>query len=226
MNPGWRGNYLRYKSYFLNMMGRYKERTDIRVYAEILLSLATVSIFTVFALRPTLLTIAELIREIESKRQTLEKMESKIENLSSAQTLYDRERSRINILLTSIPDKPNPEIFARQIEGLSERHGSEILEITAGEAVITGKEPQSTDKKSEILKSFPEESNKVSVSATYGTSLDRYIALSNLIGDFEKSRRPAKIDMIRLETGTTEEDELILKLIIEARLPYFRNIDN
>src|SRR3989304_278866 len=102
MNPGWRGNYLRYKSYFLNVVGQYRERADIKAYIEILLSLATISIFAVFALRPTLLTIAELIKEIDTKKQTLIKMEDKIENLSSAHTLYDRERSRINILLTSI----------------------------------------------------------------------------------------------------------------------------
>jgi hypothetical protein len=226
MNPGWRGNYLRYKSYFLNVIGRYRERADVKAYVEILLSLATVSIFAVFALRPTLLTIAGLIKEIESKRQTIETMQAKIDNLSSAQTLYDRERSRINILLTSIPDKPNPEIYARQIEGLSEKHGLAVFEIIAGEAVIIGKDIQLTSKETKDSKPLPEGSTELSVSATYITSLDRYSDFSNLISDFEKSRRPAKIDIIRIKTTTSEENIKILELTIEAGLPYFRTGDN
>jgi hypothetical protein len=226
MNPGWRGNYLRYKSYFLNVVGRYKERADVKAYAEILLSLATISIFAVFALRPTLLTIAGLIKEIDTKRQTLEKMQSKIDNLSSAQTLYDRERPKINILLTSIPDQPNPEVFARQIEGFSGKHGLEIQGITAGEAVIIGSDIQETDNNTKDLIPLPEESNDLSVSATFITSLDRYFSFLNLVSDFEKSRRPARIDTIRIKTTTTEEDVKVLEFAIEARLPYFRSNDN
>lgn len=226
MNPGWRGNYLRYKSYFLNIIGHYKERADVRAYIEILLTLATISIFAVFALRPTLLTIASLMKEIETKRQTLEKMQTKIDNLSSAQTLYDRERSKINLLLTTIPDKPNPEVFARQIEGLSERHNSTILEIIAGEAVIIGNNLPTGESKTEDFKPLPDESMELSVSATYITSLERYFAFSDLISDFDKLRRPAKIDTIRVETTTLEEDSKILKLVIEARLPFYKDSEN
>ena len=107
MYPGWRNNYLRYKTYFLNVLGRYRERADVRVYLEILLSLTAISIFSVFALRPTLLTIAELIKEIESKKLTLTQMEEKINNLSQAQTLFDRERGKIVLLDTSKTSIPN-----------------------------------------------------------------------------------------------------------------------
>ena len=81
MNQSWRREYLRYKSYFLNVMGRYKERADVKVYLEILLSLATISVFAIFALRPTILTIAGLLKEIETKKETLAKMDEKISNL-------------------------------------------------------------------------------------------------------------------------------------------------
>src|SRR4030042_6279122 len=225
MNPGWRGNYLRYQSYFLNIIARYRERADIKTYIEILLSLVTISIFAVFALRPTLLTIAGLIKEIDTKRQTLEEIQSKIDNLTKAQTLYDRQRSRINILLSSIPDKPNPEIFARQIEGLSEKYDSEIFEISVGEAIIIGNDIGSISKKTNALKPLPEGSTEIAVSSIYTTGLDRYFALSNIISDFEKSRRPAKIDAIRIKTATTEDKTKILELSIEARLPYFRSSD-
>jgi hypothetical protein len=224
MNPGWRLNYLRYKSYFQNMIGRYREKSDVRAYIEILLSLATVSVFAIFALRPTLLTIATLMKEIESKRETLEQMQAKIDKLNSAQTLYDRERSRIDILFTSIPTNPNPEVFARQIEGFSEKHGLSIAEINIGEAVILGKDTKSTSSTEKGLSPLPGESLGLNVSATYTTDLDRYFSLSNFVSDFEKSRRPAKIDTIRIKTTTdTKERIKVLEFDIEARLPYFRD---
>jgi len=225
MNPGWRGNYLRYQSYFLNVIARYKERADIKAYIEILLSLATVSIFAVFALRPTLLTIAELIKEIETKEAVLDEMKAKINSLTSAQVLYDRERSRINSLLTSITEKPDPEIYARQIEGLSQKHNSNIVEITAGEAVIVGKDRKTNKKEADYVNSFPEQAQSMAVSAIFTTSLDQYVNFANLISDFEKSRKPAQIDTLRIKVITNEDSEKEIELEISSRLPYFIKSD-
>ncbi len=223
MNPGWRANYLRYRSYFLNVAGRYKERADIKAYIEMLLSLATISVFAVFALRPTILTIADLIKEIDTKRITIEKMQDKIDNLEGAQTLYDRERSKINVLLATIPDKPNPEVFARQIEGLSQKYSLNILEISAGEAVILG---TGTVKDEKGLDPLPEGSSGLSVSMGGTTGLDRFGAILGLITDFEKLRRPAKIDSIQIKTSASKEESKFLEIYIKARLPYYRiNID-
>jgi hypothetical protein len=188
MNPGWRGNYFRYKSYFLNVMGQYRERADIKAYIEILLSL-----------------------------------ENKIKDLSTAQTLYDRERSRITILLTSIPDKPNPEVFARQIEGLSDKYGSQITEITVGEAVIVGKDAPLEEGKVKETTPLPEGSTEVPVSAIFMADLNQYSNLSAILTDFEKALRPVKIDNIYLTTITTDEDIKLLSLTLEGRLAYFRN---
>lgn len=220
MSLGWRGYYLRYRSYFLNVAARYKERADVKAYIEILLSLATISAFAIFALRPTLLTIAGLIKEIESKRQTLEQMQSKIDNLTSAHTLYDRERQKINILLSAIPDMPNPENYARQVEGLIGKHNAQISESRIGKAVILGKKTAFTNK-SRNSKPLPEGSIGLNVSTSYTANLDQYISLVNLISDFENLRRPPQIDTIRIKTSTTREKEKVLELFINARLPYF-----
>ncbi len=225
MNPGWRGNYLRYQSYFLNIIARYKERADIRAYIEILLSLATVSLFAVFALRPTLLTIAELIKEIETKKTVLAQMKTKIDTLTSAQILYDRERSRINSLFASITDKSDPEIYARQIEGLSQQYNIEVSEITAGEAVIIGMGTKTEKVEVKNLDPLPEGAMGMTVSATFSTGLDQYLAFANLISYFEMLRRPAKIDTLQIRTITTEESEKAIELGIKSRLPYLINSD-
>ncbi|MCK4588646.1 hypothetical protein KAT60_02400, partial [Candidatus Woesebacteria bacterium] len=88
MALGWRRGYLRYKSYFLNVIVVYKRRKDLRMFLEITLSLVTISFFAVFALKPTLLTIAELTKEIKTKEETVAKMDEKIQNLERGQQIY------------------------------------------------------------------------------------------------------------------------------------------
>src|SRR3989344_5789127 len=224
MYPGWRNNYLRYKTYFLNVLGRYRERADVRVYLEILLSLTAISIFSVFALRPTLLTIAELIKEIESKKLTLTQMEEKINNLSQAQTLFDRERGKIVLLDTSIPQKIDPVIFARQMEGLSSKHQSQILEVLTGSTPISGEVVigSSTDSSSSSrdVEALPEGTLTFKYSIQLVSALDQFTALSNFLSDLEQLRLPSKLDSLSLST-TEIDQETFLLMRIEGRLPYY-----
>ena len=81
MAGGWRSNYLRYRSFFLNIYNVYKRRPDLKMFMEILLSLGTISFFAAFALRPTALTIVDLLEQIDEKETTIEKMDQKIQNL-------------------------------------------------------------------------------------------------------------------------------------------------
>ena len=116
MGPAWRRNYIRYKRLFLSFFSTYRERQDIKMFLEILLSLASISILSLAALRPTIITITELIKEIETKKDIIEKMDKKIETLTKAQFLYDQEISRIRLLETSIPKEPYPDAFLQQLE--------------------------------------------------------------------------------------------------------------
>lgn len=221
MNQSWRRDYLRYKSYFLNVMGQYKERADVRAYLEILLSLITISVFAIFALRPTILTIAGLLKEIETKKETLAKMDEKISNLSRAQVLFDQEKQNVNLLLGSIPEGPLPDVFARQIEGLSIRFSVPIAQISLEKAVILGVQapPPQTEQKDKDP--FPEGTNELPFSLTFSVNIDEYQSLANLISDLENLRRPAKIDEVVIITSK-EGDETLLEMAVEGRVPYYK----
>ena len=80
------------------------------------------------------------------------------------------------------------------------------------------------NEKSKNAESLPEGSVGLEVSATYSTGLDRYASLSEIMSDFEKLRRPAKIDSIQIKTDTNDKKEKVLELSIEGRLPYFKDI--
>jgi len=218
MKPSWRKNYLRRKAYFLNMLQQYNKKPDIRAYLEILLSLATICTLAIFALRPTLITIAKLLKEIESKKNTIKIMDEKITNLRTAQSLYEQEKDRITLLNISIPEKPNPDMFARQIEGLSGKHQVGISRMSVGEATILGKHSAS---KSKGAGSMPKETYGLRYSVNTSVDPNQYLQTVNFLSDFEKLRRPPKIDRLTFDIDKGEDDNKILIMSIVGKLPQF-----
>ena len=219
MNTGWRKNYLRYKTYFLDVSSKYNERADVRTYLEILLSLVTVSVFSVFALRPTLLTIAELIREIQTEKEILATVDEKITDLSQAQSLYDSQRAQIALLEFGVPGTATPDVYAKQIEGLSQTHQVAIASITTGEALVLGEQTE-TDKEQEIIVPLPGESSELHFSFKGRVELNQFQNITNFVRDFEKIRYVAKIYSAKVSTIDDQAGRYLL-LVIEGRLPYY-----
>lgn len=218
MGPaGWRKNYLRYRTYFLNIAAHYQKRTDLKIYMELFLSLATISIFALFALKPTLITIAQLVKEIESKKETISTLDKKIENLAQAQATYEQEKEKILLLETSIPKEPSPERFLRQIEALSTRDATVVLSISLGKTTILGQEqPEKTDSQLEPLPGGADE-------LSFGiTTTSIYPTLNTFLADMEKMRRPVKTDSLNFKLTETEEGT-ILKLVVNGRTPYLKD---
>lgn len=209
MGPAWRSNYSRYKRLFLTFFSRYRERQDVKMFLEILLSLITISLFSLLALRPTLITIAELIIDIESKKETVVVMDAKIEDLGRAQKLYDQEIRRIKLLEDSVPKEPAPEGFIRQIEGLSAKHAVGIISMSLEEVIILGKE--SPAQKAD---------NAEQLSFSVSTSAD-YPQLYSFLKDLEKMRRPLNVHSLSVSTSTTKE-KTFLVLVVDGISPFLR----
>lgn len=216
MGSGWRNNYLRYRTYFLNVTNQYRERGDIKAYLEILLSLITITIFSIFALRPTLLTIGELIKEVETKKETLAKIDSKIQNLSKAQLLYDRQRKNIYILNVAVPARATPEVFTQQLDAIAIKNGIKMTRINLDNGEIL---------KTEIPRDRGSEKNQVQelpFSIEARIDIDDFTKLVSLITDMENSRVITKINQLSL--ALEEEEEKFNKeivLTIEGVTPYF-----
>lgn len=209
MGPAWRGNYSRYKRLFLTFFSRYRERQDVKMFLEVLLSLVTISLFSLLALRPTLVTIAELIVEIESKKETVLQMDAKIEDLGKAQKLYDQEVRRIRLLEDSIPKEPVPDAFVRQLEGLSVKHAVGIISMKLDEVVLRG-----------IEKASQKKTGSGQLVFTISASAD-YPQLYSFLGDLEKMRRPLNIHSLTISTSTTKEGTFFI-LVVEGISPFLR----
>ncbi|KKU21916.1 MAG: hypothetical protein UX34_C0036G0002 [Candidatus Woesebacteria bacterium GW2011_GWF1_46_13] len=206
MALGWRKEYLRYREYFLNVLTIYKQKEDLRMFLEIFLSLATVSL--------TLVTIAALLTEINSKEEIVAKLDTKIQNLSTAQTLLDQEITRLPLIEEAIPQAASPETFVRQFEGLAAKNGVNLLGVSLGQVTLLG----------EVKKAPPEEGVTPLPEDTLGISFSVSIAgnYSNLLGflaDLEKLRRPLAIDTTGITATETDEGKTLV-ILVSGRAPY------
>lgn len=217
MALGWRKDYLRYRSFFLNVLNLYKRKEDLRMFLEIILSLVTISFFSIFALRPTFLTISALLKEINTKKETIAKMDTKIKNLQTAQNILDQESLRIPILDLSVPTIPQPQILVHQIEGSALNAQVQVLGIRIEETPLKGNAPVNT----QVAKAdpnFPAESESMgfSVSAT-GNFRNLFSFLKNL----ENLRNPIKVDVLGINLTRGDEGN-ILTLVITGKVPYLK----
>ncbi len=216
MALGWRKDYLRYRSYFLNILNIYKQRKDLKMFLEVLLTLATISFFAAFALRPTVLTIIALFKEIENKEQTLAQMGTKIENLQQAQTLFLQEEARIGLIKTTIPDIPAPDAFVRQVEGIAANYPVNLLGISISEVTLTGEEKEK--RAAGELEKLPEDAKAVSFSMSVAGD---YPTIINFLSAVENMRRPIKIDAVNVLSPELEETQNLV-LVITGRTPYLK----
>ena len=213
---GWRKDYLRYRAYFLNIVNVYNRRPDLKSFLELILTLGAISFFAFFALKPTLLTVIELLKEIEAKEETISKMDTKIQNLQQAQTLYIQEEAKIELLKTAVPDKPAPDLFVRQVEGLATSYPVNLLGITIGEVTLLGEEKEQRSK--EELAPLPENSKGITFSISIAGG---YQGVSNFLSALEDMRRPIKIDALNILSPKLEETQNLV-LVVTGRTPYLK----
>ena len=173
------------------------------MFMEIILSLVTISFFSIFAIRPTFLTISTLLKEISTKKETVIKMDTKIKNLQTAQKILDQESLRIPILELSVPPFPQPQIFVHQVEGIASTTQAIVLGIRIDETSLKG-----------VVPVKDQEAMGFSVSAT-GSFQSLFSFLKNL----ENLRSPVKIDILGINLSKKEEGNT-LTLIVTGKVPY------
>ena len=208
----WREQYGHYRKYLTNFVSLYKRRDDVKMFMELLLSLGAIALFSFFAIKPTFLTIAQLLRDIDAKNETISQLDQKIQNLSQGQTICTQNRSAISLLDTAVPENPAADVYLRQIEGVAKRNGTTVLGVSTGEAVIEGVDET---KKEEL----PEGAHalEISVSIT-GT----YQSLQAFLKDVENLLRPISVDSAAVSATTQEAQTTKIVLVVTGRIPYIR----
>lgn len=98
---------------------------------ELFLSVAAVLFFALFAIRPTLLTMSDLIKELEDKRALDTQLAQKIAALSAAQENYSQLQNRLFVLEEALPRGVDVAHTLKIIEKAASDQGLSISTMTA-----------------------------------------------------------------------------------------------
>lgn len=214
MATGWKSSYFRYRELFLNVSELYKKRADLRSFLEIVLSIVAVIIFSIFAIKPTALTIINLLQQIKVEKQTIVDLNKKINSLQLANSLLVQNEGRLENINIAVPSAPAPDVFAKQIQGLSMKDGVTLSGISIDDIVLLGT-PKSV-KASGDLKPLPEKANEMAFSINVRGN---YPNIDMFIKDLENLRVVVSIDSLTISSSLTESGRVIVA-IITGRVPY------
>jgi hypothetical protein len=213
MALGWRGSYTRYKEFFLNISALYKKRAELRAFLEIILSLSTIIIFLLFALKPTVLTIIDLVQQIREKQSTLSGLTKKISDLQKASGLLQQNQASIQNVNIAVPTLAKPNILAGQVVGLATKNSVEVLGFSINQITLVG---TSTSKSHSDFKPLP--GNVVEMPFSISVR-GPYPDLIAFIKDFENLRIATKIDTVGVSSSITDKG-LIIVAVISGRAPF------
>jgi Tfp pilus assembly protein PilO len=127
----YKNEYNRYRQYYHRLWVFY-QKPAAKVSIALLLTIFTIIFFAVFAIRPTLLTVAELVKKIQDKKETLAQIEQKAAQLASAQQEYITAQSNLPLLATALPDKPNAQQLMQLIEATAAYHQISLQNVSIG----------------------------------------------------------------------------------------------
>jgi hypothetical protein len=213
MALGWRESYYRYRGFFLNIAALYKQKADLRAFLEIVLSITTVIVFLLFALKPTALTIINLLQQINEKKQTLVGLTQKVNDLQTVNGILDQDQNLIPSIDSAVPNVPNPDILSEQAEGLASKDAVEILGISVNQVTLLG---ANSTKKITGVTPLPQGAYEMPFSLSIEGPYTNLIAFVN---DFENLGLASRIDSLTISSSVTDKGRVIVA-VISGRIPF------
>lgn len=202
VNLGLSNRYYRYRHYAFDISSLYKKK-KARVYTGVILSLFTVAFFGSFAIRPTLVTISGLLKEIKDKKEVVAKMDQKIDSLNRAQMNYTQVRDQLSLVEESLPLDPNLPLLLKQFESLARLSSVTLESVRFEETNLQGEKEK-------------KESQAVGFSLTL---VSNYENLKNFLNSLDTLRRIVSVESFGF-TSQKEGEVQQLTLTIKANAHY------
>jgi len=184
-----------------------------RSFAWISLTVFTISFFLLVAIRPTILTVAKLSREIKEKREAEKQLDKKIDSLVAAQKIYAQNSNKISLLEEAFPQNNNFPSLAYFLEKTAQENQVQISTLSFEKVVLA--QPPST-KKTKNNNPYLEIGFTVSAQGEYNN-------LKSFVSSLENSRRLITIESSRISEGKNKNEEIpvsILSLSIYGKAFY------
>ena len=191
----------KYLAYIQSISTTRKEQ--VQTYATIILTVFAFSFFGIFAIGPTLSTIANLQKQLEDNRFINNQLDTKITSLSSLQQNFNLLSPDLPTLLAAIPEDPQVPHLIGQLQSLAAEADVTILQIKSGEVEIANATPKTTT-------TLPFQIT-MDVTGTYAQILSFYSALVS----FERIVSLDTLTITRTRDGTD-----VLRLSLRANAYY------
>lgn len=125
-----------------------KEKTQN--FTTIVLTFVTLSFFGLFAINPTITTIARLQKQLSDSKFVDQKLQEKISALNTLQNQYMLIKEDIPIMLNSIPTRPETILFTALLQGVSQKNNITISRLQLFQVELSKKQNEK-----DIYSSFP-----------------------------------------------------------------------
>lgn len=166
-------------------------------FTTLILTFFALSFFGLFAINPTISTIAELNKQLEDNKVVDEKLAQKISNITTLQQKYTALQPDLPIIFASIPKMPEIPLFVAQIQAVAANSNITL----------------------ETLQTFPIDVNKNPVQRQFSsysfalTADGNYNDLSNFLSGLSSMQRIVEVDIISLtrKSGVSNSLQLTLK---------------
>ncbi len=106
----------------LSYLSKQRENNKFIKSVEISATFLLISFFTFFAIKPTLLTISQLVGDIKAKEILVKEFKTKINNVIISQDLFSQVQEKFALVESSLPISPRFYQAASQIVGLTEKN--------------------------------------------------------------------------------------------------------
>ncbi len=181
-----------------------------QVSSQLVFSILAVIVFAIFAIRPTLLTMSDLIKEMHDKETLNQALIQKVAALSSAQAEFAISQDKIEILDQAIPPSPRLAEAVSIIEKIASDDNLLIRTLQANEVPREDSTATSSGEKTRISKPIV-----ITVQGDYPT-------IRKFVSDLQNTQRIFVIDSVIFNLSD-ERGQKRLQAIITINIQYFGN---
>lgn len=185
------------KNKYFELLPDFKAEKTKKI-TTLILTIIALSFFGLFAISPTLSTIARLQKELEDNKFVDQQLQTKINNLSTLQQKYSTIQGDLPFIYSSVPKSPEAPLLLAEIQGLAKKYNLKITSLQTFEAEV---EKKQSDKKE--YSSF-----------MFGVSIDgSYDNIKNFINSIISMQRIVNVEILSIgeKSGDTTDLQMHLK---------------
>lgn len=205
----WKTEIRRYRYYFVNLQ-KLTQRKDVGSFTELTFTFLVISFFLLFAIRPTFIIIAGLVKEINEKEALTEKLQSKIISLRAAQEEFSINMDRLYLVDQALPDKPDFPLLILAFEKEAALSNSQILVFSITKIGIKGESDPTKNQASIPYFEFN------------STLTGEYRDLREFLTRVENLRRAINLETVSFsKTKRTDQEPSRIKLSVSGLANFF-----